>query len=483
MTTMQKEINSKIEEKVKKIEELATNNEVRKAIAEYEKLLDEYPDYEDGYLRLVDLLIIQDEEDETEDIEKAIEYLDKLLSFTENKEVVQYKKCKILFSSGMIGRAEKETSKLVAKYPNNPNYYKLYADILARMRKFERAIHYYEKALAKGYELKAEIYSQLANIYYTLEDYDKAISYFNEVIKFQPDNPINYYHLALAYEKKGDLEKVVECADKALEKRKDNTEMLELKAKALIDMKKYDEAIYVLRKWRDADPDSATDSYLMEADIYRKQRLYNRALETYDKILKTYTSPFVLEEKAEILSLMGRNEEALKILEHAYNYNSSSIVLLKKLINLYMNSKKYDQALKFLNGIGYSHREDPEILYKKVHILTKLHRLEEALEILEKIQHDYEDDASYWFMRGFILNALKRTEEAQKCIDKGLSIEETKPKLWYYKALFYASMRDKEQTIENLRMAFSVAPYLKKEAKEEELFDFLRKDKEFQELF
>ncbi len=471
-----------IQTKINEAEILVKKDLIKDAIKIYAELLNVYPQYEDAYWRIVDLYIIQDEEDETEDIEHALEYLDKLYSVTEKKEKVLHKKSRILFESGMLGKAEQETSKLIAKYPHRAEYYKLYADILSRMRQFERAIRYYEKAIEKRYEPLSEIYSQLANIYYMLGDYDKAISYFEELIKLTPESPLAYYHLALAYEKKGDLTKVIECADEVLKSRKGNTEMLELKARCLIEMQKYHDAIRVLDEWRKADPENEIDTYVLEAEIYRKQKNYNKALEVYNKVLTIHMSPYILEEKAEVLSLMGRDEEALRVLEDAFNYNTTSETLLRKIINLYFGSHNYERALRFLDSLTYTYRNDPEILYKKAQVLIKLHRLEEALEVMQQIKDYYADDATYWFTKGFILNVLGRNEEAQIAIDKGLSIEEKKPKLWYYKALFFASMRDKAQTLENLRMAFSVAPYLKDEAREEELFDFIRQDKEFRDL-
>ncbi len=479
MTIVKKE---DIQLKINEAEELARKDLIKNAIRVYEEIIKEYPEYEDAYWRIVELYIIQDEEDETEDIECAIEYLDKLLEFSKDKEKVLFTKCKILFESGMLGKAEREINKLIAKYPQRAKYYKLYADILARMRQFERAIRYYEKAIEKRFEPLKDIYSQLANIYYMIGDYDKAISYFNELIKIDSGNPLVFYHLALAYEKKGDLAKVIECVDEVLKTRKGNSEMLELKAKSLIEMQKYHEAIRVLEEWRKCDPENEIDTYVLEAEIYRKQKNYNKALEIYDKVLTIHMSPYILEEKAEVLSLMGRDEEALRVLEDAFNYNTTSESLLRKIINLYFGSHNYERALRFLDSLTYTYRDDPEILYKKVQVLIKLHRLEEALEVLAKIEDYYSDDATYWFTKGFVLNVLGRNEEAQIAIDKGLSIEEKKPKLWYYKALFFASMRDKAQTLENLRMAFSVAPYLKDEAREEELFDFIRQEKEFRDL-
>ena len=77
---------------------------------------------------------------------------------------------------------------------------------------------------------------------------------------------------------------------------------------------------------------------------------------------------------------------------------------------------------------------------------------------------------------------MGREAEADKCVELGLQLNPQKPKLWYYKALFYASMRKRAEALEALRFAFQLAPSLKKEAKKEELFSFLRKDHEFKQL-
>lgn len=77
------------------------------------------------------------------------------------------------------------------------------------IRHWERAIELQPDFLAAHRNLGI-VYSRV------YKDYDKALSYFNTVLEYQPDDPMTLFNMGMAYEGKKDFEKAVESLEQSL---------------------------------------------------------------------------------------------------------------------------------------------------------------------------------------------------------------------------------------------------------------------------
>ncbi|QCR24300.1 tetratricopeptide repeat protein [Pontibacter sp. SGAir0037] len=86
--------------------------------------------------------------------------------------------------------------------------YEYYAKILGRNKKEQQAVDAYKKALS--IEPKPELYSELANLYVSLEKYDEAIKTYEE--KREKTEPLNadYFYMGNIYMQSGDFKKADE---------------------------------------------------------------------------------------------------------------------------------------------------------------------------------------------------------------------------------------------------------------------------------
>lgn len=105
------------------------------------------------------------------------------------------------------------------------NYYKFGMSLYKKLRKFSNREEDYKEvfiALEKAIELSDKsvyIYINLGVIYRMLENYDKAVEYYDKAIKLEKDNALAYYNKAEALDK-SDRDKnrflVEECLNKAI---------------------------------------------------------------------------------------------------------------------------------------------------------------------------------------------------------------------------------------------------------------------------
>ena len=73
-------------------------------------------------------------------------------------------------------------------------------------------------------------------------------------------------------------------------------------------------------------------------------------------------------------------------------------------------------------------------------------------------------------------------ELAVEALSKALELNPREARIWYFKALFYAGMKDRENTLSNLRKAIEIDRRYSAEARTEEVFEYYGSDPDFRAL-
>jgi tetratricopeptide (TPR) repeat protein len=89
-----------------------------------------------------------------------------------------------------------------------------YGDALVLAEEYERAIGEYQHLLAEMPE-DPQIYNKLGSVYFYVDDYQKAIEYFEKEVSFK-GNPNSYFLLGAAYGKLGKYSEAVDNLEKYL---------------------------------------------------------------------------------------------------------------------------------------------------------------------------------------------------------------------------------------------------------------------------
>jgi len=443
-----------------------------------EALVEQHPEFTEGKLLLAELYAEMDDDEKYDEIPSLLKSI--LEKEPDNEEallmLVNYYR-----DNGKLKSAEQHIQKLLQINPDNPRYHQLYGDILARERKYPVAIEHYHRVIELDPENERALF-QIASIFEQQKYYQEAIAYYQRLLKVNPKHRLTYYCLALCYFKTENYRTALHYLDQLLALEETNVDALELKVNCYIELEDYESALETIQQWKRVDPEQV-DALVKESEIYMRLSQYEKALEIQEEILKRQKSPVLLEQKAQTLIKMKRYEEALKTLDEALQYNPYSWDILNRILLLHQEKGMEERSLELLNKLmSQSRNLPPELLKKKFQVLQRLDRPKEALEILEKIEPHYRDDPNHWFNKGFLYRALGNEEKAKECFDIGLALNPHEPKLWYYKALFLASLKKKDETVNLLKKAFQLDPLLIRQAREEELFDFLRDDEEFQKL-
>jgi tetratricopeptide (TPR) repeat protein len=131
-----------------------------------------------------------------------------------------------------------------------------------------------------------EAYNNLASFYIARKDFDQAEKLLNFALQMRPYYGKAYYNLGKIYIEKGNFEKALECFRTACTKADLDTEAgYQVYANAAINLKRYDEAIFAVRRLLSFNP-SSLDLQQKLAQIYLWNKNYEESIMLYQHLIK-----------------------------------------------------------------------------------------------------------------------------------------------------------------------------------------------------
>jgi tetratricopeptide (TPR) repeat protein len=339
---------------IKETQKYLARGQIDKAIAEWEKLIKEYPDG-NNYNTLGDLYLKKgDKQDAIDSFHKAANFF-RHEGFS-LKALALYKKIlninpsdsDSLFSLGELNE-EKGLSTDAIKY------YLATADSLSKEGKKERLLDIYDKILTlspANIPLRnkvAEIYSkeglmseaskqyfQIAMLYAEKGDTEKSIGYYQKVLDAQPLNRDAILGINYLYEKTGNLEKAIEQMKEATTLFPQDTDIHLRCAEIHIMSGMFDEAREYLGKVTEIEPANIKARRLL-GDIYINEGDREKAWTEYLPVL----DEMILDEKY---------DDAIKLLDSFKDIDP--LETGKRLVSLYRQLGEQGQVANELISLG-----------------------------------------------------------------------------------------------------------------------------------
>ncbi|MFZ1179970.1 MAG: tetratricopeptide repeat protein [Herbaspirillum sp.] len=234
------------------------------------------------------------------------------------KDLIAIRECLSLLSEHKAEEAEELCAKVLKRAPNLVFAHNAHGLIALHQENYPEAETALRKAV-KGDPQNAEYITNLANSIFKQERTNEAINLYEEAIKYNPENKDARIGLADALHEKGDPEASIAYFEDAVKRAPDAPGPLSHLGKALIDAKKYKEAVATLLKALELQinfapahtnlgiafqemnmPNEAlechktsllldpTDIYAQNriADTYIKQKEYDKAHEHYERVIE-----------------------------------------------------------------------------------------------------------------------------------------------------------------------------------------------------
>ncbi len=181
---------------------------------------------------------------------------------------------------------------------------------------------------------------------------EQAEQTLRKIIKQNESNVEQRLNLASLLEKKKGMElEVLELFDAAIAIAPDNTKPVIMKSAYLLRNKQFNKMLELGDYAEKQFPKLALGASI-KGDTYRLENKPKEALINYYKAYKRQPTQKVLFLIADTLSYLGKEDDAIKLLESKLNGdNRNDLKILLKMVNFYQKRKEYDTAIQYYKKI------------------------------------------------------------------------------------------------------------------------------------
>src|SRR5688500_10100122 len=268
------------------------------------------------------------------------------------------------------------------------------------------------------------------------------------------------YGLAKDQYATGNFDPARKTTDDALRLHPDNGPLRVLSAKLAIEQGNLDLADKDLAKARKLNPKNAEADYLSGVVNQRWQKP-EVALEFYSAAADKETGELAyLMAKSEMLVFLGRQEEALRLLQSKVVYFESSAVIRDAVGQLLMQHRKYDEAATILRQASILATDDLIIQEHLGFALYFAGKYAEALEPLRKVtkNESYAKRGDVHLALGKSLLELGRYRDARAVLETAGQIDESNAVVWLSLGRCAMQLGDDKRAELSLKRAVSTDP-------------------------
>jgi tetratricopeptide (TPR) repeat protein len=342
---------------IKEAQKFTAKGQYAKAIAEWKKLVREFPNDANIFNTIGDLCLKKDAKAEAVDAykkaadilaadgfsSKAIALYKKILNIDPKKIEVHLALADLNAEKGLTGNAL-ESYKFAADYYTQKNEMVKALDIYQKMADLNPSNVGFRLKLADLYikeGLKKEAtkaYLEAANVHMSKDAFQDARQIFEKVLTLDPNNKEVYHKAGIVYFKEGKFVEACKAFKPAFDADPANQELINLYLEALSKADRAAEAEEVLKKLLSQDA----------ARMDLREKLYHvyRSKKEYDK---------ALTEAAAIADAKVENreyDEAVELLKGFVSENPANIAGRRKLSEIYGNIRREEDAARELFQIA-----------------------------------------------------------------------------------------------------------------------------------
>lgn len=287
---------------------------------------------------------------------------------------------------------------------------------------YKQAIEYFYRALTIDSE-SSEIMSEIANLYFKINNPERAIEYYEQALESDPFNLTIKFNLALVYKHVGNVQKAIDLI----------------------------ESVYI--KSRQID-------YLIELlhSLYLEGR-YEEVIDMFNK------SDFVQAESDSLfyyvgLSYMslGKNDDAQSYFKTVLKYNPLNLDAKYFLAEILFDKKSYEEAESLLLGIL-----ENKICAKSYYLLGQINfsanRLEKAINYFSIASNIEFKNPLYFYELGTVYSLKGFFKEAEENYQKAIKLSPNNLHYNYTLAYLYHQMGEVAKAKQKISYVLSINPH------------------------
>jgi len=262
-----------------------------------------------------------------------------------------------------------------------------YAEALVQSGDIAQAVEVCQKAISDSPQ-QVEPHLLLGRIYYKARSQDamrtKALDEFEKVLQLDSDQPEALQSAAEMYFEQQDYEKSAEYFHRLRQLEPMGLGAYYSEAQALIELKRYDEAIEVLSKGMEVR-DDIPNYLILLAELYTRNGDLESAADVYERGLENGPDPRLSEGLARTLVGLGRGSEAVPILERLTAMLPHDNGLRLDLARAYRQDNDLDRAQEVLEQLHDSDPGNLQVQYELASVLSLKGEVDQAAAMFEAL--------------------------------------------------------------------------------------------------
>lgn len=338
---------------IKEAQKLAAKGQYDKAIAEWRKLLKDYPKEANIYNTIGDLSLKKNAKDDAVDAykraadilatdgfsSKAIALYKKILNIDPKKVEVHLALADLNAEKGLVANAL-ESYKIAADQYVQKNDMAKALGIYQKMADLNPSNAVFRVKLAEMYAKEgmkkeaAKAFLEAADVHVSKEAFQEARQLFERVLSLDPDNKDVYFRAGVVYHKEGKFSEACKALKPAFEADSGNKEIIDLYIEALSQAGRGEEAEEVLKKALSRD-ETRLDLREKLYHIFLSKKNFDNALAEAVRLVDGYVND-------------RDYDKAESLLKDLVSQTPDNIAALRKLAEFYSNISKEEDAARTL---------------------------------------------------------------------------------------------------------------------------------------
>jgi tetratricopeptide (TPR) repeat protein len=298
------------------------------------------------------------------------------------------------------------------------------------VQEFYDILYYYEKEIEKDPN-NVRLIQAVADVYYSLKQYNKAITFYKRALELDSKNNSIRTLLALSYLNNHDLKSSQTLLEEVLKEDPDNADAIGGLGRIKASERQYPEAEKLFERALKLEPDHFTTQFYL-AELLIEQKKYAEAQAILEKLVKrdpkaTWVAlalqraslgPFF--DKVEDLVKKGDEKEALALLKDKLASDPKHLEIYLRLSQLYSQMQLYPEAADILNQGLKIFPKEQSLLIALGFVHLEKGDLNQAKNLFGEILKENENDPE-------ALTGMGRYEELNHNAEAAIT--------WYNKAL------------------------------------------------
>ena len=300
----------------------------------------------------------------------------------DEKEIV-FNRAKNAMLSRDFTLAARLFKSLLADDPNNLELLNSLGQLYIKASDDEKALPFYEKII-KLNPVNVDAYNNMGGIYRRLKRYDESIAILNKALSFNKNNSEVKYNLGFTYKLMGKNDEACDCFEYVISENPNDVLAYNHLGSIYATKKDYQKSISIYKRGLQVDPNHPILQYNL-ARSYVATNSDLDAFKAFEAALRAKPSwKDAVKEYSALLNKYSRTKESCEVIQKAINLYPTDGHLYYLLGKSFLVQTDYESAVKSFEKAISLDNTNPSYYEKLIFAYEREQKFDEGLEVAEK---------------------------------------------------------------------------------------------------